>query len=566
MSDFTVIIEEEIVSTTVTIEETVTDIILGTEVLQETVVIVDNAQGPQGIQGVTGPTGPIGLTGPTGSQGIQGITGPTGSTGATGSTGPTGPTGATGSTGPTGATGSTGPTGPTGATGPTGPQGDQGIQGVIGVTGPQGVQGIQGITGSQGPTGPTGSTGATGSTGPTGPTGATGSTGSAGLNGDKYATTSTSTLTIAASGTLTLTIGTGLSYSTNQTVLVSYDISNHMYAEVDTYNPSTGVMVAQITDSDGSGTYSVWEVNLSGAVGIAGPTGPTGPTGADSTVAGPTGPTGAVGATGPTGAQGPTGPQGIQGIQGVQGAQGITGPTGAVGATGAASTVPGPTGPTGSTGPTGPTGSTGPTGATGADASSPAGIVTPFAGSSAPTGWLLCFGQAVSRTTYATLFTAISTTYGTGDGSTTFNLPDLRGRVIAGIDNMGGTDAGRLDVANTAGTTTGSQYVTLSSANLPTHTHTINHDHAAFTSGDDSPDHSHLEYYGNWVNAGVFGSQVGVWAGTKYTQAWTSGANTRHTHTIDVPNFTGSSGDGGFANTAVNNMQPTMVMNYIIKT
>jgi len=61
-----------------------------------------------------------------------------------------------------------------------------------------------------------------------------------------------------------------------------------------------------------------------------------------------------------------------------------------------------------------------------------AGLVVPYAGSSAPTGWLLCDGSAVSRTTYASLFTAISTTYGVGDGSTTFNLPNLKGRAIVG--------------------------------------------------------------------------------------------------------------------------------------
>ena len=71
--------------------------------------------------------------------------------------------------------------------------------------------------------------------------------------------------------------------------------------------------------------------------------------------------------------------------------------------------------------------------ATGADAVlCPAGVVSPYAGSSAPSGWLMCFGQAVNRTTYAVLFAITSTTYGVGDGSTTFNLPDLRGRAVAG--------------------------------------------------------------------------------------------------------------------------------------
>lgn len=88
------------------------------------------------------------------------------------------------------------------------------------------------------------------------------------------------------------------------------------------------------------------------------------------------------------------------------------------------------------------------------------GIILPYAGSAAPTGWLLCFGQAVSRTTYAGLFSAIGTTFGVGDGSTTFNVPDLRGRVAAGEDDMGGTAANRLNVALTGNTTSASNAVT----------------------------------------------------------------------------------------------------------
>nr|DAP06468.1 MAG TPA: tail collar fiber protein [Bacteriophage sp.] len=72
----------------------------------------------------------------------------------------------------------------------------------------------------------------------------------------------------------------------------------------------------------------------------------------------------------------------------------------------------------------------------------PVGCVIPFAGAAAPTGWLLCQGQAVSRTTYAQLFSVIGTTYGSGDGSTTFNLPDMRGRVAVGSDANLGTVSG----------------------------------------------------------------------------------------------------------------------------
>jgi microcystin-dependent protein len=63
---------------------------------------------------------------------------------------------------------------------------------------------------------------------------------------------------------------------------------------------------------------------------------------------------------------------------------------------------------------------------------------------SEPPGWLLCFGQAISRTTYSALFAVIGTSFGAGDGSTTFQVPDLRGRVIAGVDDIGSTTANRL--------------------------------------------------------------------------------------------------------------------------
>lgn len=73
----------------------------------------------------------------------------------------------------------------------------------------------------------------------------------------------------------------------------------------------------------------------------------------------------------------------------------------------------------------------------------PAGAVFWFAASTAPTGYLECDGSAVSRTAYAALFTAISTTFGTGNGSTTFNLPDLRGRFVRAWDHSKGLDSGR---------------------------------------------------------------------------------------------------------------------------
>lgn len=116
----------------------------------------------------------------------------------------------------------------------------------------------------------------------------------------------------------------------------------------------------------------------------------------------------------------------------------------------------------------------------------PTGCVLDFAGDTAPNGWLLCYGQAVSRTEYAGLFATLGETYGSGDGSTTFNLPDYRGRVLVGKDNMGGSAAGRMTSlalsvgdGNTLGSNGGAQTHTLSEAQMPQHTHIQNsHNHA----------------------------------------------------------------------------------------
>jgi microcystin-dependent protein len=112
----------------------------------------------------------------------------------------------------------------------------------------------------------------------------------------------------------------------------------------------------------------------------------------------------------------------------------------------------------------------------------PTGAVMPFAGAAAPSGWLLCAGQAVNRTTYAALFAVIGTTFGAGDGTTTFTLPDLRGRAVFGVDNMGGVAANRLGSGATGGitgtaslgATGGEQKHILTIAEMPAHTHTYN--------------------------------------------------------------------------------------------
>ena len=103
----------------------------------------------------------------------------------------------------------------------------------------------------------------------------------------------------------------------------------------------------------------------------------------------------------------------------------------------------------------------------------PVGSMQAFAGSSAPTGWLLCDGTAVSRTTYSNLFSVISTTYGVGDGSTTFGLPDMRGRVPMGAgtgNQQGGTGSGVITGGTSLAARTAGQFG--GDERLQSHTHT----------------------------------------------------------------------------------------------
>lgn len=82
------------------------------------------------------------------------------------------------------------------------------------------------------------------------------------------------------------------------------------------------------------------------------------------------------------------------------------------------------------------------------DLAAPVGAVVGFAMTTVPTGWLECNGAAISRTTYGSLYGKVGTTWGTGDGSTTFNLPDFRGRFLRGYDNGAGVDSGRIFAAS----------------------------------------------------------------------------------------------------------------------
>lgn len=184
----------------------------------------------------------------------------------------------------------------------------------------------------------------------------------------------------------------------------------------------------------------------------------------------------------------------------------------------------------------------------GAVTPTPIGTVVDFAGSTAPSQWLLCYGQAVSRTTYALLFSAISTAWGPGDGVNTFNLPDLRGRSTSGLDNMGGVAANRVTTAgssidgSTLASVGGAENHALSTAELAVHTHT-----ATVT----DPQHTHPYTTPNFSGTSLGGPGGN---GTGTTSGTTSAASTG----ISVSNANAGSGSAHL------NMQPTAIMNKII--
>ena len=144
------------------------------------------------------------------------------------------------------------------------------------------------------------------------------------------------------------------------------------------------------------------------------------------------------------------------------------------------------------------------------DATSITGVIQMYAGSSAPSGWLICNGQAISRITYAALYAVIGTTYGTGDGSTTFNVPNLQGRVPIGVSNT-----------HTLGSTGGEETHTLTIAEMPSHNHSVNP-------------------YGKTGNGDYFSSTSIL--GDRITYTHSTGGDQPH-----------------------NNMQPYITLSYIIK-
>ncbi len=163
--------------------------------------------------------------------------------------------------------------------------------------------------------------------------------------------------------------------------------------------------------------------------------------------------------------------------------------------------------------------------------STPPGIMKINASSETPNGYLPCNGQAVSRTAYANLFAKIGTTYGAGDGSTTFNVPNLTGRVAVGKDSSTFASLGSMG---------GSASNTLTTANLPSHNHSL--------------------------------TPSGAVTSTFTGQSAATSSNGDHTHTVTAKGTVTSTFTGNSATTssvgggsALNNLQPYIVVNYIIK-
>lgn len=186
----------------------------------------------------------------------------------------------------------------------------------------------------------------------------------------------------------------------------------------------------------------------------------------------------------------------------------------------------------------------------------PAGACLPFAGANLPDGWLLCDGSAVSRATYATLFAAIGTTWGVGDGSTTFNLPDMRRRTAIG--SGGSAVAGP---ANTLGSTGGHEQLQAHSHGHSLGTNvTGNHSHGGSTGGVDSSTPT-TDWAFTFVSGGgqnLF-ANAGMVAGESFrSHTHAIGADGNHSHGV-----TGGINTSGSGN--AENMQPSAVFNYIIK-
>lgn len=191
-----------------------------------------------------------------------------------------------------------------------------------------------------------------------------------------------------------------------------------------------------------------------------------------------------------------------------------------------------------------------------AAATTPAGTVTLTARTTAPTGWALCQGQELNRTTESVLFAAIGTTYGVGNGTTTFNVPDLKGRVPVGQD----TGQVEFDSLNEK---SGAKTHTLTLAEIPVHNHGITdpwHNH-----GITDPSHLHgpAASANYCMSAPNFGGPLGNDLGSVEAYAATTAPAVTGITINGSP--TGITINNAGSGSAHSNLQPYIVMHYMIK-
>ena len=147
----------------------------------------------------------------------------------------------------------------------------------------------------------------------------------------------------------------------------------------------------------------------------------------------------------------------------------------------------------------------------------PTGTILPYSSETAPTGWFICDGRTVSRTTYSDLFAVLSTNWGYGDNSTTFNIPDLRGRFLRGHDDGNGNDpdAASRTASNTGGAT-GDNVGSVQGFSTQSHTHYLESWYGINGGGEANPRN---QGYGN---AGPYGNSIPT-----QTQSGTTSTETR---------------------------------------
>jgi microcystin-dependent protein len=225
------------------------------------------------------------------------------------------------------------------------------------------------------------------------------------------------------------------------------------------------------------------------------------------------------------------------------------------------------------------------------------GVITSASGGSAdtapPRGWLWAYGQDYEGAKYPALWAAIGTTYGTGSATGSGKVPDMRGRMPLGLDNMGGSDAGRTSVANVLGTAGGAESHTLATANLPSHTHDLSSHTHSFSgsasgsisgsfSGSGSTNNPGDHVHGvSWAGYGV--AQTGAGppnaAGSDVVNTTSLGGGHSHSVTVSgsisgslsggsVSGTTGGgSGSTGAAGSgsAVTHLPPYLVVHWIVK-